>query len=442
MKKAQASTDYISTFAYSALAIIIVMGAMGYLGMFNSSTYAKESCESGEQISCADAEITTDGVIGVMLTNNHDRSINITNYTLYYEGKEFFVDNANIIIDPNDNGTIDFDTSGMTFNKGKKESFDYTLSYIPEGSTLSIQLSGTATTKVKEEILNVCGNEIIEVGEECDEGNSGGEIPTEVYSCENYLLSHDNEITKNNIQNYKITGHLRCNPQCTAQLSSCNYHLVCDGCYNFEHICIDEGLEGYSTTDKLSNDDLDMCSSTGWVDCGDTDTNLCPINSQCDIGTNECIPVCDGCIDNLGECITVGETGDSEYYEGLDYCAEQGYWRDCTIDNRNTCNHGEQCDNGYCTQTTQTCGNNQLDTAEECDYYYNGNLNPELLGNCLSGACNPDCTCPNTHQCVECEYNNTCYDNNSIILIFGFEETCGFNKNNDLWMWNGMNDIP
>lgn len=377
MRKAQASMEYVATYVYAGLALVVVVGAMGYFGAFDSGTYTKEKCESGEQLSCVDAQITADGVMGVMLTNNHDRYINITNYTLFYKGLAYPVIDANIIINPNTNGSISFDTTDVQFNKGKKESFNYILHYKPEGSNRAIQLSGTATTRVEEDIIVQCGNFKVESGEECDKGQNGGWIPQEEYSCEKYLIIEEGYNIDNT--NLEAHGNLWCDDSCIIQRfdstgEGCDAQTVCQGCEGYNDYCIQVSEWGFPSDDKYADNDFDFCNAVDdWVDCkeGNAQYNMCPTGTHC-VDTT-CVAddtqiTCD-CTDYQGACVANNKAGYDEDDGNLDVCID-GEWYDCDYSNpsilnqcptahhcteSNTCEETPTCDTG-CTANDGSCG--------------------------------------------------------------------------------------
>ena len=53
-RKAQFSMEYLSTYVYMAMGLAVVLGALTYFGAFDIKTFAKEDCESGQQIVCVD----------------------------------------------------------------------------------------------------------------------------------------------------------------------------------------------------------------------------------------------------------------------------------------------------------------------------------------------------------------------------------------------------
>lgn len=141
--------EYMSTYIYTGLALVIVVGSMTYFGAFNPSTYTKENCESGTQLRCQDSSITTNGEIKILLSNQLDREITINNYTFIYEDISYTV-TINDDIKAKENITISYIITSLSFSKGKKESVSYEINYHATGSNNNFIIRGTATTRVEE----------------------------------------------------------------------------------------------------------------------------------------------------------------------------------------------------------------------------------------------------------------------------------------------------
>ncbi|MBD3208856.1 hypothetical protein GF367_00360 [Candidatus Woesearchaeota archaeon] len=147
-KKAQASMEYINTYIYAGLALVVVVGTIAYFGAFDKETYTKEGCESGAQLSCAEAQVTTEGSISVLIQNKLNQPINVTSITMHYQNQSYTKD-VNIRVQPFENAALSVQDTSLTFIKGRKQQFTYTFSYVTDAAPdREHTIRGTATTKV------------------------------------------------------------------------------------------------------------------------------------------------------------------------------------------------------------------------------------------------------------------------------------------------------
>ena len=270
-----------TTYIYAGLALVIIVGALGYFGAYNPSSYAKEACESGEQISCADALVTADGKINVMVTNNLERTIIITNYTIFYGNEAYRTPDANIVASPHENITLTAQTD-RTFKADKKEKIGYTFDYRPQDSELSLSVSGTATSIVDEPVKQDCGNHILEGTEQCEVGDS--------ISCKAFFTTYDHSI---DLTTHSVTGTLSCNTAtCTYNPEGCTITTMnpdhCgDGIIDpiLGETCDPNG-DANTCPGSICNPDTCTCTTPNIIDCGtDSQANTCFINAA-----QDCMP--------------------------------------------------------------------------------------------------------------------------------------------------------
>ncbi len=178
-RKGQASIEYLSTYLWAGLALISVLGALTYLGAFDTSRYVKEECNSGSQIQCLEAFTDTD-TIQLLIKNNHPfpirlNNINITEPFNYYKELNLMLkknSEATIIIDQPIEGT---GTTKVIF-KAEYQRLNSELETNPQ--TPVHEITGEMIIKPKEKTndnpyqtqTGYCGDGIIETnrGEECD----------------------------------------------------------------------------------------------------------------------------------------------------------------------------------------------------------------------------------------------------------------------------------
>ena len=87
MRKGQAALEYIVTYGWGFIVILVVIGALAYFGFLNPSRYVPSRCNFGAQLECVDYKLessaTQNGKVYLSFRNNFGDAITITNiYTL------------------------------------------------------------------------------------------------------------------------------------------------------------------------------------------------------------------------------------------------------------------------------------------------------------------------------------------------------------------------
>ncbi|MBU4512413.1 DUF4215 domain-containing protein [Patescibacteria group bacterium] len=231
--------------------------------------------------------------------------------------------------------------------------------------------------------LPVCGNEILDADEECDDGVDNGQICEPGYeeSC-NYCSLFCESIPVDGSYCGDGTvdeGDEECDDSNTSDGDGCSASCA------IEAFCGDGNLDAGEECDDGNNDNWDGCSGGCLVEvpepaCGDS--NLDP-GEDCDDGNNDdgdgCSSVCaieaycgDGGLDPSEGC----DDGNNDDGDGCD--------SQCQLEGEPVCGNGvpegdENCDDGNdngaygfcnndCTgQTQAVCGNGDVEGSEDCD---------------------------------------------------------------------------
>ncbi|MBN1275483.1 hypothetical protein JXA12_04305 [Candidatus Woesearchaeota archaeon] len=194
--KAQSSVEYLGTYAWAFLGLIVTIGALNYFGILDPSSYTPERCDSGSQISCADTYIGVDRDAGeatllLMLTNNYPRDIVIEKVTLKrFVGGEAAMQPLDLIVNPGRSFTAKHTFPGLEMTRSQKEPFTFVVTYHRHNGGISHNITGSGTSLVQDITpvakSNYCGDGIINatIGEECDPPTHvEGESPDWVSGC-------------------------------------------------------------------------------------------------------------------------------------------------------------------------------------------------------------------------------------------------------------------
>lgn len=76
-KDGQAAIEFLVTYGWAILGVMIVVGALAYFGLFNTQRYVNDACMFGDQMVCEDYAAYTNGDVKITLRNNFGVDIDI-----------------------------------------------------------------------------------------------------------------------------------------------------------------------------------------------------------------------------------------------------------------------------------------------------------------------------------------------------------------------------
>src|SRR3989338_8170279 len=85
-KKGQAALEFLMTYGWAILVVLVVIGALAYFGVLNPSILLPEKCTFGAGLGCQDFLITSESgaanSVALVLENGLGSSINVQKVTL------------------------------------------------------------------------------------------------------------------------------------------------------------------------------------------------------------------------------------------------------------------------------------------------------------------------------------------------------------------------
>jgi hypothetical protein len=76
MRKAQAALEFLTTYGWAFLVILVMIGALGYFGILSPSRFLPERCNVGPEFSCDEYRVlASTGVLSIKFTNNVGETI-------------------------------------------------------------------------------------------------------------------------------------------------------------------------------------------------------------------------------------------------------------------------------------------------------------------------------------------------------------------------------
>ncbi len=134
MKKGQAALEFLTTYGWAFLVILVMIGALAYFGVLDPNKYLPEKCILTTGLDCVDSQLTSSNV-RLKITNNMGAPLSSVNLNL--------IDSSNGIIactpasgSINTGATQEFTcTNAITTPQGNKVKYKMNLTYTKSGST-------------------------------------------------------------------------------------------------------------------------------------------------------------------------------------------------------------------------------------------------------------------------------------------------------------------
>jgi hypothetical protein len=167
--------EYLGTYAWTMLALLVVLGTLYTFGVFNPSKMTPERCNSGSQIICIDTFLgvnDTDTQLLFQFKNNYPRSITVRNLTVDWDGTPV-VSHLDLVVPPGRKFTVNT-TLPIGISVGRNADLSYIITYqrydISE-VTMRHDITGTAVIHVqelKDTPESYCGDGIQDASEGCE----------------------------------------------------------------------------------------------------------------------------------------------------------------------------------------------------------------------------------------------------------------------------------
>ncbi len=148
MKKAQSAMEYLMTYGWAILIVIIVAAALYMLGVFNPSTYTQSTAVGfqGFQVPTGGWQLNTNGDLIIILRNMQGASINVTNVTATYQNTLAYNDTY-VVLNPNQETTFNISSVGSQ-TSGSPYSVSTEIYYTNLDTGLTFKTTGTVSGTV------------------------------------------------------------------------------------------------------------------------------------------------------------------------------------------------------------------------------------------------------------------------------------------------------
>ncbi len=148
MKKAQASLDFLMTYGWALLLIVLVVGALFALGVFDIGSFLGSKASGFSQLSVVGWRVTEAGAFTAMFENHAGAQINVTNVTATYGTESVNYATSFALANGAKSSTTAVGTFGTTGSTGDSYSITLEITYLDTSTGFEYLDSGTLTGRV------------------------------------------------------------------------------------------------------------------------------------------------------------------------------------------------------------------------------------------------------------------------------------------------------
>jgi len=140
MRKGQAALEFLMTYGWAILVVLIVIGALAYFGVLNPNMLVPPKCTLETGLSCKDYRITADKIT-LSVENGMGKGMIIQKVSIYQVGGAGRCFNGTdllaITIANGREGALEVYCQTPLTNTGRKEKFDLNITYYYQDSTVT-----------------------------------------------------------------------------------------------------------------------------------------------------------------------------------------------------------------------------------------------------------------------------------------------------------------
>lgn len=151
-KKGQAAVEFLTTYGWALMAILILLGALAYFDLFDRDRYVGEGCDTGAQLQCLESTMSEDGVLRLNVRNNYALNVTVENIHIRIDNEEY-TDNPNVVIERGESGIVEYDHGGtmpaLDLSSGRRANIDLILEFGRETSTNRYNVTGSTVVQIE-----------------------------------------------------------------------------------------------------------------------------------------------------------------------------------------------------------------------------------------------------------------------------------------------------
>ncbi|MCL6089013.1 MAG: hypothetical protein M1530_02510 [Candidatus Marsarchaeota archaeon] len=145
MKKAQAGLDFLMTYGWALLLIVLIVGALFAMGIFDVGSFLGSRSSGFAQIKPIAWRVDGAGALTLKLQNNAGTSVNVTNISATLNGET--ISNATVVSLSNgrQSGTLPIGAFSGAPSSGSSYSVQVQITYLDRATSFVYNDAGTIT---------------------------------------------------------------------------------------------------------------------------------------------------------------------------------------------------------------------------------------------------------------------------------------------------------
>jgi hypothetical protein len=145
VKRGQAAMEFLMTYGWAILVVLVAIGALAYFGVLNPSRFLPNSCTLVPGLSCDESKATSAGAT-LIVRNGMGSDVTVNSISLTGTGIASCTPQNGAITD---GGTATYIIPCSTFPASGRVKADVTMDYTVSGSTLNHTVSGSLVTRIE-----------------------------------------------------------------------------------------------------------------------------------------------------------------------------------------------------------------------------------------------------------------------------------------------------
>lgn len=149
-EKAQAGLDFLVTYSWALLLIVLIVGVLFAMGIFDANSFLGSRSAGFGQIRPSAWRITSDGNVTLILKNYAGIPVNVTNMTALIGVLNVTANNTSILIAPGQQSQAFLlgNFSNATMGPGASYSMQLFIQYVDIGTNFTYTDAGTVSGRV------------------------------------------------------------------------------------------------------------------------------------------------------------------------------------------------------------------------------------------------------------------------------------------------------
>lgn len=149
-KRGQAAVEFLTTYGWALMAILIMLGALAYFDLFDRDRYIAEGCETGAQLQCLESTINESGFLQLNMRNNYAVNITVEDIHIRIHGEDY-TDSVGTTIPRGSSEIIQYQHTGpsLELTEGRRANIDLILVFGREGSSYRYNVTGNTVVQVE-----------------------------------------------------------------------------------------------------------------------------------------------------------------------------------------------------------------------------------------------------------------------------------------------------